>query len=258
MPEGKFFVLVSKLSGSAVGFDNGSTTKRLVTVPRNDEDEQQLWYVDQLSTTIRNKANQLCIYCTDDGNAALQSYEKGSASQQFVIDGNFVKLRKDGRVLDISGDSSENGVPLCVWEQHGETNQLFDTVFVRPRYFMLKGEQSGRVIDIVECNLAPGAKICIFDIQKTDNQLWYEDRTGLVRAKQNDFVFDDSAGDVCMQPYDANNPHRSWVINGAAVAQLSNPTQVLDVKGEECCNEAKLCSYENHNGPNQRWIVEYV
>jgi hypothetical protein len=259
MPEGKYFVLISKLGGCAVGYETGpSSGFRLVTVARNDEDDHQLWYIDSLSGTIRNKSNQLCIQSADDGNAVLQKYEKGNGSQQFVLDGHFVKNRTDGRVLDITGASSSSGVPICVWDKHGEPNQQFDAVHLKPRYFTLKGEQSGRVIDIVEENPDAGAKICIYDVQKSDNQLWYEDRNGLIRSKLNDFVFDDSTGDICMQPYEANNPHRSWVINGATIVQLSNPTNVLDVSGESCSNGSSICSYENHDASNQRWIIEYV
>jgi len=260
MPEGKYFVLVSKLSSFAAGVESSSPGARLLTVARNDEDDKQLWYIERLSGTIRNKSNQLCIHCTEDGNAVVKSYEKDNVSQQFVVEGNYVKLRSDGRVLDISGASSDKGIPLCIWEKHPESelNQLFDAVFTRPRYFMLKGEQSGRVIDIAEDNSAPGAKIGLYDIQKTDNQLWYEDREGLIRAKLNDFVFDDSNGDICMQPYDAKNPHRAWVLSGSAVAQLSNPTKVLDVKEEQTDNCSPICSYDNHNADNQRWSLEYV
>jgi len=261
MPEGKYFVLVSQLSGHTVGFENSSPGRRLIIVARNDEDDQQLWYIDVLSGTIRNKSNQLCIHCADDGNAVLQNYEKGNDQQQFVLEGHFVKHRIDGRVLDISGASSEIGVAVCVWEKHGgsgEPNQLFDFVYTKPRYFMLKGEQSGLVIDIQEAITDPGAKIIIFEAEKSDNQQWYEDRNTLIRAKLNDFVFDDSNGDICMQPFEANNPHRSWVINGAAVVQVSNPTTVLDVSGEQCCNGSTVCSFENRNAPHQRWSLEYI
>jgi len=259
MPEGKYFVLVSKLNGHTVGFDGSSPNKRLITVARKDDDDHQLWYIHILTGTIRNKSNQLCLHCTEDGNVVLQTYAKGSDLQQFVLDGHFVKNRVDGRVLDISGASGDVGVPICVWDKHGEPNQLFDSVFTSPKYFMLKGEQSGRVIDIAEGNEDPGAKIVIFDAGQSHNQQFYEDRNGLLRAKQNDFVFDDSNVDmICMQPFEANNPHRSWVINGAAIVQVANPNTVFDVSCEHCENGSTICSFDDRNAPHQRWSVEYV
>ena len=62
----------------------------------------------------------------------------------------------------------------------------------RPQYFLLRGEKSGRVIDVESSNRAAGAKICLWDANNGDNQQFYEDRNGLVRSKLNDFVFDGS------------------------------------------------------------------
>lgn len=263
MPDGKYFMFVSKLSGCALGPEGGNTGAgaRLVTLAKTDGDDRILYFIDPLTGTMRNKASGLCITAEGESNAVFQPYAAGKAGQQkWVFANNTIKNSTDGRVLDITGESSACNVPVCCWAHHGHNNQLWDRVAQPAKFFTLKGEASGRALDISGMNKSPGAKICIYDENKGDNQQWYEDSAGLIRAKLNDFVFDDTdgSGDICMQPYEANNPHRSWILHGAAVAQLSNPEVVLDVRKESNENGATVCAYKNRNAGHQKWKVQYV
>lgn len=257
--QGKYFMIVSKLGGHVLGPEGGSTAPgaRLVTCPRNDGDDRLYWYTDALTGTLRNKASGHCIHVSGT-DATMNDYSKGNNCQQFVIEGNLVKNRTDGKVLDISGNNPNTGVPICVWAPHGGNNQAWDCLCQRPKYFMLKGEASGRVIDIMGASKAAGAKICLYDASKNDNQLWYEDRNGLIRSKLNDFVFDGTTDDITMQPYEPNNPNRAWVLKGAAVAQLANPSKVLDVRKANTGNGSTICVYDNRDAGHQKWSVQYV
>jgi len=252
MPEGKYFVIVSKLNGAAIGIENSSPGSRLVTVSRNDSDEKQQWYVDLISGTIRNRSNDLSIHASDS-NAVVQNNDKGNSAQQFALEGNLVFHRSSNNVLDITGANRNLGTAICVWQQNGAVNQQWDAVFQSPKYFVIKGKDSKRAVDIEGASTSAGAKICLYDIHKRDNQMWYEDRCGRIRSKLNDFVFDSSSGDVCMQPFDPNNPNRSWVIHGKTIVQSSNPSIALDVKGAKTDNGATMCGYKCHGGKNQEW-----
>lgn len=260
MAEAKFYQLVSKHSGCALGPESDASGARLVTVARNDGDNRQFWFTDAISGTIRNRASGLCISAGGDGNAIMQPFTAGLAAQQFFLEGTPAALVKckDGRALDITGAKTTCGVPICVYKLHGKANQLWEVVFARPQYFMLRGEKSGRVIDIEASNRAAGAKVCIWDAKGADNQLFYEDRNGFVRAKLNDFVFDGYSGDVVMQPFDATNPNRGWAISAGTVVQLSKPTIVLDVKGEKDENGTRICAYQNKGGAHQRFTLQFV
>jgi hypothetical protein len=259
MPEAKFYQLVSKHSGCALGVDSDAPGTRIITVARNEGDNRQYWFTDALSGTIRNRASGLCISAGGDGNAIMQPYTAGQNAQQFFLEGSPALVKnKDGRALDITGAKTTCGVPICVYKLHGKANQLWDAVFARPQYFMLRGEKSGRVIDIESSNRAAGAKICLWDANGGDNQLWYEDRNGYIRSKLNDFVFDGYSSDVVMQPFEATNPNRAWVLSGGAVVQLSKPTIVLDVKGEKDESGSRICAYQNKGGAHQRFAVQFV
>ena len=63
MPEAKFYQLVSKHSGCALGPENNNDAPgaRLVTVARNEGDQRQFWFTDALSGTVRNMVSGLCI-----------------------------------------------------------------------------------------------------------------------------------------------------------------------------------------------------
>ena len=52
----------------------------------------------------------------------------------------------------------------------------------------------GKVIDIPNADASEGAKPVMWDQgDGEDHQLWYEDRTGSIRAKLNDFYLDASS-----------------------------------------------------------------
>jgi hypothetical protein len=253
MPEGKYFVLVSRLNGNTLGIENSSPGSRVVTVARNDSDEKQQWYRDLLSGSIRNRSNDLSIHEGSDSNAVLQKTEKGNSAQQFSLEGQLVMNRSNNKVLDITGANKNTGTPLCVWAQNSAVNQQWDPVYQNPKYFVIKGKDSKRAIDIEGASRNPGAKICLYDVHKKDNQMWYEDSFGRIRSKLNDFVFDSSSGDITMQPFDPNNPNRSWVISGKTIVQSANPSIALDVKGAKTDNGAAICGYNCHGGNNQQW-----
>jgi len=257
MPDGKYFVLVSKLNGCALGTEGGSPGSKLVTVQRNDGDEKQQWYIDLISGSIRNRSNNLSIQEGSDGNAVLQNNEKGHSAQQFSLEGGLVFNRTNNKVLDITGANRNCGATICVWAQNGNPNQHWDAAFQSPKYFVIKGKDSKRAIDIEGASKNAGAKILLWDIHKRDNQLFYEDTHGRIRSKLNDFVFDSSSGDIVMQPFDPNNPHRSWVINGETIVQSSNPSFALDVKGAKTDNGSEICGWNLHGKKNQQWSIKY-
>jgi len=64
MPEGKYYQLVSKLSGCSVGPEGGSNQPgvRIVTAPRNEGDDRLHWFTDAVTGSIRNKDSGLALH----------------------------------------------------------------------------------------------------------------------------------------------------------------------------------------------------
>lgn len=256
---GKVFQLVSKHSGYALTASD-TPGAPVVVNNRHDKDDHQLWYEDHSTGTIRSKASDLCIHVGSDNILYLKPLEPGQDAQQWTIGKDTVHHRKDKeRVFDICRGSKDAGAQLCAWKLHGGTNQQWEVIYQKPKYFYIKSELNGRVLDIEGENRAPGAKILMWDQKRgptAANQLWYEDQQGILRSKLNGFSIDASGEEIEAQPFDANNPKRAWIINGSFIAQLSNLDMVLDIMRSNAENGAHVCGWKQHGGPNQKWNIE--
>lgn len=72
---------------------------------------------------------------------------------------------------------------------------LFDSS--KTRYFFIKSEMHGKVLDIAGASKELGAKVVMYDqkdASDADNQLWFEDRYGNIRSKLNDRLILDANG----------------------------------------------------------------
>ena len=62
-----------------------------------------------------------------------------------------------------------------------------------PRYFWIVSEMNGKVLDIMGADPSEGAEVKMYNRNEhdpQDNQLWYEDPSGNIRSKLNDFFLD--------------------------------------------------------------------
>ena len=50
----------------------------------------------------------------------------GSSVQEWERDGDKVRNRNDGQVVDIMGENDDNGAKMCKYSEHGGTNQQWD------------------------------------------------------------------------------------------------------------------------------------
>ncbi len=61
-----------------------------------------------------------------------------------------------------------------------------------PKYFFIKSEMHGRVVDVDRGARDAGTKVCMWKRRDEDNenQLFWEDKYGNIRSKLNDMVLD--------------------------------------------------------------------
>ena len=59
-----------------------------------------------------------------------------------------------------------------------------------------------KVLDVAREDTKAGATVIIYDLnlESKDNQLWYEDQTGAIRSKLNDFLLTASSKRMQLQP----------------------------------------------------------
>ena len=72
----------------------------------------------------------------------------------------------------------------------------FHLLYRKAQYFQIVSEMHGKVLDVNGSNKAAGTPVVVWNKpsgdQKVDNQLWYEDQTGVIRSKLNNFALDAS------------------------------------------------------------------
>ena len=55
----------------------------------------------------------------------------------------------------------------------------------------------GKVMDVAGAETSPGARVIMYQRKETpeDNQLWYEDKNGVIRSKLSDMILDGTGED---------------------------------------------------------------
>ncbi|KAK2162801.1 hypothetical protein LSH36_91g03009 [Paralvinella palmiformis] len=249
MPEGKYFFIKSKLNELVLEPENGLRDPDTLVVTwfqRPDEDDSQLWYEDHLTGTIRNKPTDLCLDINDEDVLVVSEYHADKQSQQWLTSGDRIQSRNDAkRVLEISGSQPTEGAQVKVSELQNSEHQKWLFEFNPARFFYIRSKLNNKVIDVKHADVLPDSKLLmrIKASEIVDSQLWYENKYGVVCSKLNDFVLesgDDSK--IRLQPYEAGNTCQLWTVQDNRIVNRVQPSLVLDIKGGNTQEGAKLIS----------------
>merc|ERR1712055_807057 len=90
----------------------------------NEGADNQLWYIDDHTQTIRSKLNDFCIDLDGEGRCVLNPYDPGAESQMWTISGPKIEnMSQPGKVLDIYDKDSWDGAKVVVYDYSGDDNQ---------------------------------------------------------------------------------------------------------------------------------------
>jgi len=249
----------------------GKEGARVITFDRHNKDNQQ-WYDDPTTGTIRLKAGNLCLTLKNNELFA-EKYKQGNPDQQWVRQDKYIKNRVDpNKTLDVYEGKKVKGAKVGAWQFHGKKNQCWDFIFVggeapvtgasqvaQGKQFYIVSEKNGKVLDVSGGNAKEGTKVVIWDkhTPAAPNQLWYIDALGYIRSTLNEMTFcSTKAGDdLKMQPA-SGDPRNQWTFHGTKIGQRAG--ECLDISGDKDTNGASVCSYEYKNQPNQHWLAEYA
>jgi hypothetical protein len=276
-----FYLIKSKMTRLVLDIEGGGGAgKKVIPWDRHGKDNQ-LWYDDLATGTIRSKHQNLCLDIESD-QLVVKPYQQGDPNQQWVREGEFIRNRVDhNKVIDILKENKEKGAHVSAYHFKGGDNQKWEFEMVpgqepqtgasmypgypqaggggSGRQFYIVSELNGKVVDIEGGKADAGHKLVMWDKHPTPakNQLWYQDGQGHIRSALNDMSFTnkENPNDLKTAPA-SGDPRSQWYFNGNRVTSRAGDT--LDIEKSSKHNGAELISYGYKAGPNQHWRQEFV
>jgi hypothetical protein len=267
-----YYVIKTKLSDYVLDAEGGGKEgHRVITFDRHGQDNQ-VWYDDPLTGTIRLKAGNL-VLAIKNNELCVEKYKEGNPDQQWVRHDQYIRNRVDpNKVLDVYEGNKNKGAKIGAWSYHGNKNQSWEFIFVggeapvtgasqvgAGRQFYIVSEMNGKVLDISGGSTSEGAKVVMWDKHSppAPNQLWYIDPSGYIRSSLNHMTFcSGKAGeDLRMQPA-SGDPRNQWTFHGVKLG--SRAGECLDISGGGDSNGTSVCSFAYKDQKNQHWIAQYA
>jgi alpha-galactosidase len=123
-----------------------------------------------------------------------------------------------------------------------------------PPTFRLRGEGSGRCLDVNQASTANGAQMLIWDCHTNSNQQFTQSgQTLQVMGKCLDAPAN-AAGGTRVQIWDCNGAtNQQWTINTNGTVSNVQTGLCLDVSNSSTANGAAVNVWNCHTGTNQRW-----
>lgn len=290
---GAAYLIISQMHNLAMDIEGGNAQPgaKVACYSKHGGVNQQ-FYDDPATGTIRSKLNGFCLDIEGDGNLRMMPFQQGDPNQQWFRDQNYIRNRTNNKVLDVFNQDRTPGAKIGMWDANNGANQHwnFEPVgggavppatqytgypggqqatypqpyqppqqSVQRQNYVIVSEMNGKVLDVEGGNTNPGAHVIVWDrhVPPTKNQTFYTDPQGFLRSALNDFALDGAGGQqVSLQPFNGG-ANQQWVIEGNTVRNRSNG-EVLDISGGSQHNGAKVLSYRQGTGNNQRWRFDRV
>ena len=125
-----------------------------------------------------------------------------------------------------------------------------------PATFRLRGEASGRCLDVNQASSANGTQMLIWDCHTGANQQFTQNGPELrVLGKCLDIPANATAG-TRVQIWDCNGGNnQQWTLNGnATISSVRFPNLCLDVNLAATTNGSAVIVWTCHAAANQRWV----
>lgn len=127
------YVIASHMHGMALDIERGVANPGTRVMPwtKHGKDNQQ-WYDDPSTGTIRSKLNGFCLDIEGDQSLRVMPYQPGDPNQQWERDAQgYIRNRvQRNKVLDIFNQSRDAGAKVGMWDANGGQNQLWHFEFV--------------------------------------------------------------------------------------------------------------------------------
>jgi len=264
------YLIKSKLHGLVLDCEGGGKDGAKVIPWDHHGQDNQLWYDDPSTGTIRTLAGHRCLDI-QGGELVVNPFKAGATSQQWFRDGAVIRNKtKPSEVLDILDNKKEKGSKVGVWQHSGAPNQCWefpsaggptppthDAGGVGRRCYIVS-EMHGKVVDIKEGNAAAGTSICADqkNVAPSNNQLWYQDTSGHIKSVLNSMAFTNSAKGQHLVMQNSEDARAQWKLDGNKI--VNGLGEVLDILRQNKENGASIISYDYKKQSNQHWRLEFI
>lgn len=126
-----YYLILSQLNGFALDVESANTAPgtRVFPWPRHGKDNQ-LWYDDPSTGTIRSKINNFCLD-VENNQLVVKPFQQGDPNQQWERRGNIIANRYNpNEVLDIAGSDRGQGAKVTKYQHNGGQNQSWNFEWV--------------------------------------------------------------------------------------------------------------------------------
>lgn len=267
-----YYMIKCKPTGFVLDAQGGGKDGHKVCPYDCHNTDNQIWYDDPTTGTIRLKEGNLCM-TVKDGQMIVAKYNAGNPDQLWKRHEHYIQNGENSKkVIDVLEESKSKGAKVGAWTFHGKANQTFDFIFVGgeapsavpppagpKRQFYIVSEMNGKVLDVSGGKKDEGTKVVMWDkhTPASQNQLWYLDQYGYIRSQLTDMTFTNSkAGEYLRMHTASGDPRNQWSFHGHKVGNRAG--ECLDIHKEDKDNGAEVCSFEYKDTKNQHWVQEYV
>jgi len=121
----RYFHIRSVMANKVLDISGGSSNAgaQVILWPRKGSSDNQLWFEDTFGN-IRSKLNDQLVLDGSSGEIKTGYFSNGQPRLHWAIDGTKIaSVHNPNDVLDLKGNCTDDGNPICVWNYHGQPNQ---------------------------------------------------------------------------------------------------------------------------------------
>jgi len=284
-----YYIIKSEFTEYVLDCEGGAKPGHKVIPFDKHGGENQVFYDDEMTGTIRPKGNPMLCLDVEGEQLVVKPYQQGDANQQWRRDGKFIRNRVDtNKVLDVFHKETKKGAKIGMFKFHGGPNQSWEFQMVggaaptaptaaaatsypaypgypqqtaqsTGRQFYMVAELNGKVIDVEAGKAEAGARLLMWDKHSPPkkNQLWYTDSHGYIRSCLNDMAFTNTAStQVLKTQMPSGDPRSQWMFQGNKV--INRASECLDISRGHKDNGAEVISFQFKDSPNQHFRQEFV
>nr|UCK81496.1 ricin lectin domain-containing protein 5 [Arenicola marina] len=130
-PEANCFYIQSVMHNHVLGVKAASAvpgTHVVITLQKSYPTwrDDQLWFEDHATGSIRSRMNQFCLDIGDNCTLVVNPLQPGSMTQQFMRLGDYIQNRHDAnKVVDVANCNRSIGARVIVWQRKGGIGQMW-------------------------------------------------------------------------------------------------------------------------------------